>query len=134
MSHLQLRAGELEKLQKHHPDKIPIFITKAPNARGTLPDIRKHKFLVPSHFTFGEVVLTIRKWILIGPEEAIFIFIKNILPSPSMTVGELYQNHKDPDGVLRVVYTSENTFGSTSYSSSSSSLRYEEDQQGMTKE
>ena len=129
MSHLQLREGELARLQKNHPDKIPLFITKAHNARGTLPDIRKHKFLVPSHFTFGEVMLTIRKWILIGPEEAIFIFINNMLPPPGATVGELYQNHKGPDGVLRVVYTSENTFGSTSCSSSScSSLEYEEDQ------
>lgn len=121
MNHLQLREGELERLQKNHPDKIPLFITKAPNARSVLPDIRKHKFLVPSHFTFGEVMLTIRKWILIGPEEAIFIFINNMLPPPGTTVGELYQNHKGPDGVLRVIYTSENTFGFTSSSSSCSS-------------
>ena len=34
-----------------------------------------------------------------------------IMAPASQTVGELYDNQKDEDGFLYVVYTSENTFG-----------------------
>lgn len=109
MAYIQLREGELERIQKNYPDKIPIFITKS--SKDSLPDIRKHKFLVPSHFTMAEFQLTIRKWLVLTPEQAIFIFIGNSLPMSGRTVGELYNDHKGPDGVLRVSYASENTFG-----------------------
>lgn len=111
MSRLTLRDGELERLQKHYPDRIPVFITKSTYSKDTLPDIRKHKFLVPSHFIMAEFVLVIRKWLLLKPEMAIFIYINNHLPMTNMTIGELHSKHKDEDGVLRMNYASENTFG-----------------------
>lgn len=111
MSHLTLREGELERLKKNHPDKIPVFISKSPNAKDSMPDIRKHKFLVPSQFTMAEFVMTIRRWLLLTPEQAVFIFIGNTLPMTGSTMGELHAEHKDSDGVLRMNYASENTFG-----------------------
>ncbi len=111
MSHLTLRDGELARLHKQFPDRVPVFITKSTFAKDTLPDIRKHKFLVPSHFIMAEFALVIRKWLLLKPDMAIFIFINNTLPMTSMTMGELYSTYKDDDGVLRMNYASENTFG-----------------------
>ena len=111
MSHLQLRDGELDRIRRNYPDKIPIFITKSMHSKDNIPDIRKKKFLVPSQFTMGEFVLTIRRWLLLTPEQAIFVFIDNVLPCTSDTVAQIYENHKSPDGVLRVTYASENTFG-----------------------
>jgi GABA(A) receptor-associated protein len=115
MSHLQLRDGELDRIRKNYPDKIPIFITKSSYAKDSLPEIRKKKFLVPCQFTMGEFVATIRRWLLLTPEQAIFIFIENTMPCTGSTIGQLYQEHKSPDGVLRVTYASENTFGSNSF-------------------
>jgi GABA(A) receptor-associated protein len=42
---------------------------------------------------------------------AIFIFINNTLPMSSMSMGEVYVKYKDADGVLRMNYAAENTFG-----------------------
>ena len=81
MSHLQLRDGELDRIRRNYPDKIPIFITKSMQSKDNIPDIRKKKFLVPSHFTMGEFVCTIRRWLLLSPEQAIFIFINTIIRS-----------------------------------------------------
>ena len=111
MTHLQLREGELDRIRKNHPDKIPIFISKSIHSKDSLPEIRKKKFLVPSQFSMGEFVATIRRWLLLTPEQAIFVFIENALPCISSTIGEIYEQHKSVDGVLRMTYASENTFG-----------------------
>jgi len=111
MTDLILREEELARLIKNHPDKIPLYITKAKGADKLLPDIRKHKFLVPSHFTYGDVISTIRKWVSVEPHKGIFVFIQNTIPSQSARMSELYLAHKSPDGILRLEYTSENTFG-----------------------
>jgi GABA(A) receptor-associated protein len=111
MTDLILREGELERLTKNHPDKIPLFITKAKGADKLLPDIKRHKFLVPAQFTYGDVICTIRKWVTVEPHKGIFVFIQNTIPSQSTLMSELYAAHKGPDGVLRLEYTSENTFG-----------------------
>jgi GABA(A) receptor-associated protein len=115
MTHLQLRDGELERIKQKHPDKIPIFISKSMYAKDSIPEIRKKKFLAPSQLTMGNFVATIRRWLLLTPEQAIFLFIGNIMPCTSSTIGEIYHEHKSPDGVLRINYASENTFGSNSF-------------------
>jgi GABA(A) receptor-associated protein len=111
MSQLQLQDGELDKLKRNYPDKIPVFITKSKYAKGDLPDIRKHKFLVPAQFTMAEFLMTIRKWMILKPEQAIFVFIENNLPMTGALMSELYEKHKSADGVLRMCYSAENTFG-----------------------
>jgi len=111
MSHLTLREGELDRLHKNHPDKVPVFITKTPHSNDSVPDIRKHKFLVPAEFTMAQFVMTIRRWIMLTPEQAIYIFIGNTLPMTNSTMGQLHAQHKDSDGVLRMCYALENTFG-----------------------
>ncbi len=111
MSHLLLSNRELEQLALKHPDKIPVFITKSPDAKDSIPDIRRHKFLVPSQFTMGEFIMTIRRWLILTPEQAIFIFIGNTLPMTGATMYELHEAHKSVDGVLRMTYASEHTFG-----------------------
>lgn len=111
MSHLTLREGELERINKHYPDRVPVFITKTTSSTDTIPEIRKNKFLVPTHFIMAEFIMVIRKYLLLRPEMAIFIFIDNALPMTTATMGELYLKHKDKDGVLRMNYSSENTFG-----------------------
>ena len=111
MSDLQLREGEFERIRLKHPDKVPVFLSKSESSKDNLPEIRKRKFLVPTQYTMGEFVMTIRKWLLLRPEQAIFIFIDNTLPSASSTIGQVYEAHKGKDGVLRIVYSAENTFG-----------------------
>jgi hypothetical protein len=111
MSDFRLKLGELEKIRTNHPDKIPVFVSKIPNANNGTPDIRKHKFLVPSHFTMGGFMAIIRKWIQLPPEMGLFFFVDRLNPSPSTLMIDMYHRHKGPDEVLRIQYACENTFG-----------------------
>lgn len=122
MERLFLTFGEVDKLRAKFPGKIPIFVTRASNARD-LPDLPKHKFLAPSHLTIGQFIYVIRRHIQLPPEKALFIFVNNTLPTSSSFLSEVYANNKSPDGALRMTYTSESTFGfiPLSFSSSSSS-------------
>jgi hypothetical protein len=52
--------------------------------------------------------------IKLSPEKAIFIFVNNVLPPSSSLLSHVYAEHKDADGFLYIVYSSENTFGSVS--------------------
>jgi GABA(A) receptor-associated protein len=112
MTTLKLRPGELDKIRQKYPDRIPIFITKSKDTRDRLPDIVRRKFLVPSHFSFGDFIYTIRKWLKLSPEKTVFLFINNIIPSPHSSLSEIYITNKSSDDILYVTYATENAFGS----------------------
>lgn len=111
MTLIKLKEGELDKIRKMHPDKVPVFLTRAPHSDRHTPDIAKHKFLFPSHFTIHELLHTIRKWIKLSPEQALYLYVNNVSPSSSAMLIQLYEEHMDEDGVMRMVYACENTFG-----------------------
>ncbi len=45
------------------------------------------------------------------PDKAIFIFINNVLAPTASQMSRIYEEHKDEDGFLYVVYSGEETFG-----------------------
>jgi GABA(A) receptor-associated protein len=110
MERLFLTFGEVDRLKEKYPGRIPVFVIKGHGARD-IPDIPKHKYLVPSNLSIGQFIWIIRRQITLPPEKALFVFINNTLPSSSALMSELYSIHKCPDGALRMTYTSENTFG-----------------------
>jgi GABA(A) receptor-associated protein len=114
MAEMSMKDGEFDRIKSKFPDKIPVFITKSKSSKD-IPELRKQKFLVPTTFTMSELILTIRRSILLRPEQALFVFINNAIPNTSATMTEIYHHHKSPDGILRMEYASENTFGFTSY-------------------
>jgi len=110
MSELRLATGEAERLREKFPGRVPVFALRASGER-SVPELPKKKFLVPTTMVFGGFIYTIRKHLELPPEKALFAFIRNSLPTTSVTIGELYHAYKDDDGALRLYYTSENTFG-----------------------
>ena len=107
---LSVRTREAESIKMRHPERCPIIVTKAKKCVN-VPDIDKHKYLVPLDLTVGQLVYVIRKRIKLRPEQAIFLFINNILPPTSELIGKIYNENKDNDGFLYVEYSGENTFG-----------------------
>lgn len=53
----------------------------------------------------------VRKRIRLPSEKAIFIFVNDILPPTAALMSTIYEEHKDEDGFLYVLYSGENTFG-----------------------
>jgi GABA(A) receptor-associated protein len=110
MDNLYLGTSEYHRIQNKYPGRIPIFVTKGSNSHD-IPDIPKKKYLAPAHLSIGQFIYVIRKQIQLPPEKALFIFVNNTLPTSISTLAEIYAQHKSPDGALRMVYTSESTFG-----------------------
>ncbi|CAG9462628.1 unnamed protein product [Pedinophyceae sp. YPF-701] len=106
---LEKRRAEAERIRDKYPDRIPVIVEKA--ERSDIPDIDKKKYLVPSDLTVGQFVYVIRKRIRLNPQQAIFIFVNNVLPPTAALMASIYEDYKDPDGFLYVTYSSENTFG-----------------------
>lgn len=98
------------KILSKYPDCVPIILSKAKNCN--IPNCSKVKFLVPSEITVNKFVFEIRKHIELGSEQAIFLFINNVIPPTSSSIGQIYQHQKDEDGFLYITYTGESTFGS----------------------
>ncbi|URD89972.1 hypothetical protein MUK42_27754 [Musa troglodytarum] len=107
---LERRQAEAARIREKYPDRIPVIVEKA--ERSDIPDIDKKKYLVPADLTVGQFVYVVRKRIKLSAEKAIFIFVKNTLPSTAAMMSAIYEESKDEDGFLYMTYSGENTFGS----------------------
>ena len=47
----------------------------------------------------------------LNQNQALFIYVNNILPPTGELISQIYNNYSDPDGFLYVQYSGENTFG-----------------------
>jgi GABA(A) receptor-associated protein len=112
----KIRVGEVERLRAKFPERLPIMVTRSPHSPMDTPEIRKHKFLVPNDFRFSDVLTTIRKWLALPPEKALFLFVvsrdkSETIPSPTAMLVDLHEAHAARNGVLYMMYALENTFG-----------------------
>lgn len=103
------RIAESKKIRDKYPDRVPVIVE--PAQQSTLNKIDKTKFLVPEDLTVGKFLTVIRKRIQLSSEQALFIFVDNILPCTSQNLGSIYHKHKSKDNFLYLLYTDENTFG-----------------------
>ena len=103
------RVKESETIKNKYPDRIPIIVEKHNSSE--LPPVDKCKYLVPNDMTMSKFIFVVRKRIQLDSSQALFITVNGVMATAGQTVGDLYDNQKDEDGFLYVVYTSENTFG-----------------------
>lgn len=103
--------AEINTVMKKHPGRVPVYVKRADNVSSSLPEINRHKFLIPEDFTLHALQHTVRLYLKLRPEQAIFLFINNAIPYYSDSLGQLYEKHRDKDGLLYITYSTENTFG-----------------------
>lgn len=103
------RKEESDNIIEKYPDRIPIIVQK--HSTTELPEIDKCKYLVPKNMSITQFSFIIRKRIKLDSSQAIFITINNKLVGSGKTISELYNDEKDEDGFLYMIYTGENTFG-----------------------
>ena len=110
LTSLDKRRAECNRIITKHPERIPVVVCKGHNDID-LPDIDKNKFLVPKDMTIGQFVYIIRKRIKLDSNHALFVLINNTLQPTNKSLDDIYMDHKDEDGYLYIIYSSENTFG-----------------------
>jgi GABA(A) receptor-associated protein len=103
------RKNESIRIRSKYPDKIPVIVERFEKSQ--VNNIDKNKYLVPSDITVGQFLYIIRRRIHLTPEKAIYIFIDNKIPPTAYEMSKLYEQYKDNDGFLYVLYASETTFG-----------------------
>lgn len=103
--------GEVERIHRKFPGRIPVLVLRHKSANADVPRLEKSKFLVPRDITMGQFLYVVRRQMKLTSDKALFIFVGNFLPPTGTLMTELYARHASSDGFLRVVYTSESTFG-----------------------
>ncbi len=103
------RQRESNNVLSKYPDKCCVIVGKCDNS--DVPDIDRHKYLVPGDLSVGQFMYVLRKRIRLAPEKAIFLFVGDQLPPTSALMAAIYRDNKAADGFLYVTYASENTFG-----------------------
>lgn len=103
------RADETKRIKIKYPDRVPVIVEKASSS--DIPQVDKHKYLVPRDLSISQFIYVIRKRIKLTPEQAIFVFVNNTLPPPASLMSQIYHEHADEDGFLYIEYTGENTYG-----------------------
>ena len=106
---LEDRVEQYKRVTESYPNRIPVIVERAPSA--DVPVIDKCKYLVPGDLTVAQFLCLIRKRIKLANDQALFIYVNGTLPATSAMLGTIYEEHKDEDGFLYVVYTGESSFG-----------------------
>ncbi|KAG4105465.1 autophagy 8 [Neocallimastix lanati (nom. inval.)] len=104
------RQKEAKRIREKYQDRIPCIVEK--NKKSNIQDIDKKKFLVPSNLTAGQFMYVIRKRIKLQPDEALFVYIDGVNVPAANLMSTIYEEHKDEDGFLYMIYSGESTFGS----------------------
>ncbi|CAM4607570.1 microtubule-associated protein 1 light chain 3 gamma-like [Lepidochelys kempii] len=108
---LASRMREAAEIRAKYPTKIPVVVERYQKEK-QLPWLDRTKFLVSQDSSMSQFVITLRTRMSLTATQAFYLLVNNkALPSMSMTMGEVYRDHKDGDGFLYITYASQEMFG-----------------------
>jgi GABA(A) receptor-associated protein len=104
------RLNESKRIISKYPDRVPIICQRSGH---NLPEMDKHKFLVPHELTMGQFIYVIRRRMSLKPEIGVFCSVgeNHIMPNITLPISSCLLSYADDDGFLYVTYSGENTFG-----------------------
>lgn len=114
---LEQRIAEAQKIREKYPDRVPCIVERNRTSSSDIPDISKHKYLVPSALKMSELMAIVRRRMgqNLKPEQALFLFVHNdektVVAPAGASVGQVDEKHRSKDGFVYIEYTGENTFG-----------------------
>ncbi|KAL4641366.1 microtubule-associated proteins 1A/1B light chain 3C-like [Arapaima gigas] len=107
------RTHEVAVIRNKFPAKVPVILERYQREK-FLPLLEKTKFLVPEELTMTQFVSVLRNRLCLSPRHAFYVLINNRgIASMSLTLAELYRDHRDEDGFLYMTYASQEAFGSS---------------------
>ena len=59
---LEKRLSEFNRIRGKYPDRIPIIIEKSETNSNNMPDLDKHKFLVPSDISLAQFMYVLSRY------------------------------------------------------------------------
>lgn len=105
------RKSECDRLKSKYPDKLPIIIEVSKKYTNILPSLPKSKYLLPYDITLAHFISILRNSMKLQPDNAIFLFTGNKIPSVTQLMGQIYEFSKDEDGFLYFTICGESVFG-----------------------
>jgi len=106
---LEQRKTESCRIITKHPERIPIICCK--NLKCNMPELDKHKYLVPRDLSLGQFIYIIRMRLKLDKEKGLYLFVNGFIPANNELISNIYEKYKDNDGFLYVIYSGENSFG-----------------------
>ncbi|XP_064403436.1 microtubule-associated proteins 1A/1B light chain 3C-like [Halichondria panicea] len=105
------RKDEVASIRSKFPQKVPVIVEKY-NKEKDLPLLDKTKFLVPEELTMSQFVTIIRNRMGLSHTQAFYLLVNNkSLASMATTMSQIYDQERDEDGFLYMVYASHEFFG-----------------------
>lgn len=104
------RRQEARRIVDKYPGRVPVVCEISEEASKSLK-LDKSKYLIPRDITVGQFIYVLRKRLKLGPEEAMFIFINNLMPATGTLISQMYEDNKSDDGFMYCIISTENTFG-----------------------
>jgi GABA(A) receptor-associated protein len=104
---LEKRKEQAKIIMEKYPNRLPIICETS----GKLPELDKHKYLIPEDLKSSSFMYVIRKRIKLQPEKAMYFFVNNKLLQANSEMSQIYHKYKDEDGFLYIYACSESTFG-----------------------
>lgn len=104
---LENRKNQSKAIMKKYPNRIPIIC----NVSNKLPELDKHKYLIPEEMNSTEFFFVIRRRLKLKEDTAMYFFVNDKALIPNSYMSQIYDKYKDEDGFLYILVCSENTFG-----------------------
>lgn len=103
-----------DTFRRDYPNTIPVIVERMTREKD-LPELDKHQYIVPHNMTVGGFIKTLQTRLKLDPEISIWLYSgKTSLSNASTMMAEVYEKHKDEDGLLYIQYSGEMTFGGES--------------------
>jgi GABA(A) receptor-associated protein len=105
---LASRKEEARRILEKYPSRIPVICERANN---NIKDLDKKKYLIPEDLKMIDFLMVVRRRLKLPAHQSIFVFVNEKLINGSEMMKVIYDNEKDEDGFLYVMYGGESTFG-----------------------
>ena len=109
----QTREKESKQIMEENPNKVPVICLKDP--KSNLIEIKKTKYLLDKAFTISQFISLIKQKLKLNSNEALFLVAKRNNKYYALTgdiqMTQVYDEYKEKDGFLYIVYTSKEIWG-----------------------
>ena len=104
------RKEQSQKLLINYPDQVPVILEKDPSSK--IQELKKINFLLEKKSTVNQFIQFIRRKTNLKEGEALFLQAKGKYGiSGEKNFGDIYNEYKDDDGFLYIMYATELIYG-----------------------